>query len=138
LAPQKGQTIGEYALQKQLPALRYGRSSFSDGNGRRRCIDCFGRRDRERLFDLCSDHNVRNCCLIRFNRDSELSSRAEAVDARLGGLLLVLSFDQRCLRHEEKWHVFPRSFFSADLLCNTVAVKVPPLIHSRLPTKKGT
>lgn len=47
------------------------------------------------------------CCLIRSDRHGELSSGAEAVNACLSGLLLILSFDQRCLRYQEKWHVFP-------------------------------
>jgi hypothetical protein len=59
-------------------------------------------------YDPCSDHDVRDRCLIRFNCDSDLPAGAETVDARLSGLLLILSFDQRCLRHEKKWHVFPR------------------------------
>lgn len=53
---------------------------------------------------------MRDCRLIRLDRDGDLSSGAEAADAYLSGLLLILCFDQRCLRHEKKRHVFPRSF----------------------------
>jgi len=52
---------------------------------------------------------MRDRCFIRFDRNGDLSTGAEAVDACMGGLLLILSFDQRCLRYQEKWHVFPLS-----------------------------
>lgn len=49
---------------------------------------------------------MRDCRLIRLDRDGDLSSRAKAADAYLSGLLLILCFDQRCLRHEKKGMCF--------------------------------
>ncbi|EJC83225.1 hypothetical protein Rleg4DRAFT_7056 [Rhizobium leguminosarum bv. trifolii WSM2297] len=104
--PQKGQTIGEHTLQDQFSAFRCGKSSFGDRNSSRRWIDGSGGRDRKRLFGHRGDNDVRDRCFIRFYRDGDLSSGAKSVDARLSGFLLILSFDQRCLRHQKKWHVF--------------------------------
>lgn len=108
-APEKGETICEHTLQDQLPAFWCSRSGFGDSSSRRWTAG-LGWRDRQRLFDHCGDNDVRDCRLIRFHRDGGLSSGAEAVDALLGSLLLILSFDQRCLRYQKKWHVFPQSF----------------------------
>lgn len=93
-APEKGETIREHTLQDQLPAFRCSRTGFGGSNSSRRWIGGLGWRDRQRLFDHCGDNEVRDCRLIRFHRDGDLSSGTEAVDALLSGLLLILSFDQ--------------------------------------------
>jgi hypothetical protein len=96
----------------------------------------FGPRD-GRLFDHGGDNDVRDRCFIRVDRNGDLSAGARAVDARLSGLLLILSFDQGCLSHEKKWHMFPRSIFTADLIRKGGAVKVQRHLRCRIEHKRG-
>lgn len=50
---------------------------------------------------------------------------------------LILSFDQGCLRHQKKWHMFPRSIFTADLIRKGGAVKVCATFAVASDTKKA-
>ncbi|MGF0524078.1 hypothetical protein ACQEDT_21390 [Agrobacterium pusense] len=133
--PNKGQTVGKHPLRDQFPAFRCGKGRFGD-NSSRRWMDGFGPRDR-RLFDHCGDNDVRNCHFIRFDGNGDLSTGTEPVDSRLSGILLILSFDKGSLRHEKKWHMFPRSIFTADLIRKGGAVKVQRHLCGRIGHKKG-
>lgn len=108
-APQKGQSVSHHAPQYEFFAFRRSWRGFGDSKCNKRRASVFRRRDRKGLFEHCGDNDLGDRCFIGFYRNGDLCSGAETVDPLLSSLLLILSFDQRCVRDQKKRHVFPRS-----------------------------